>query len=160
MTAKNDDFTQLARTSDANGDSPIAPAPANDGLCPLCDPQGRLIVQVYTGSPVITGPQSLSGDGAQVLTRQVKASAGTLYQAWGAQDTAVQLWLMLFNIAAGPPAGVPFIAAIPVNTTNGMFSMSFGEGLTLGTGIHLAFSTTPYAYAVPVAGGSISALYR
>lgn len=157
--AKTDDFTQFARVSDANGDSPIGAASPDDGSAPLCDAEGRLIAVLYNGS-IISSAASLADSGAAGIGLQVKATAGKLYQAWGCQTTAAQLWALLFDIAAGPPAGAPAFAAVPV-PSNGAFSMVFGEGLDFSTGIHIAFSTGPFVYVAPgVGAGWISALYR
>lgn len=157
---KLDDFTQLARVSDASGNSALGAAATDDGLSPLCDPHGRLIVVGYTGGTLPTAAQSVGDSGAAGIGLLVKASAGILYQAWGCQTSGAQLWALLYNIAAGPPAGAPAYAAVPV-PNNGGFSMSFAEGLNFSTGIFIALSTTPFVYAAPGAGaGWISALYR
>lgn len=157
---KTDDFTQLARVSNPDGTTPLVPAAAvNDGLAPLCDDQGRLITVLYTGS-IISGPLSLADIGAAGIGLQAKATAGKLYQCWGNQTTAATLWALLYDIAAGPPAGVPMVAGVPI-PSNGAFSFNFPEGLDFSTGIFIALSTGPNAYAAPGAGaGWISALYR
>lgn len=158
MVAKNQDNTQLARVSDVNGDSPIAAAPADDGLAPLCDSDGHLIVQQYTGSELVTGPQLLADGGGQIVTLVAKAAAGTLYQAFGAQSVAARLWLMVFDDATAPPAGAPYISALPVNQF-GVYSMTF-EGLEFSNGILLSYSTNQFVYAAAPAGGGITAIYR
>lgn len=156
---KLDDFTQFARVSNPTGDSPLGAANPDDGLSPLCDAQGRLIAVIYNGS-IISAAASLADSGAAGIGLAVKATAGKLYQAWGCQTTAAQLWALLYDIAAGPPAGAPAFAAVPV-PSNGAFSMTFPEGLDFSTGIYIAFSTGPFAYVAPGAGaGWISALYR
>lgn len=154
------DFTQFARVSNADGSTPLAPAASpDDGLAPLCDDQGRLISVIYNGS-IISAAASLADIGAAGIGLQVKVTAGKLYQAWGNQTTAAQLWALLYDIAAGPPAGAPMVAGVPI-PSNGAFSMSFPEGLDFATGIFIALSTGPNAYAAPGAGaGWISALYR
>jgi hypothetical protein len=153
------DFTQLARVSNADGTTALLPAAAvNDGLAPLCDDQGRLITVLYNGS-IISGPLSLADIGAVGIGLSVKATAGKLYQAWGNNASGALLWALLYDIAAGPPAGAPAVAALPV-PNNGAFSWVFGEGLDFATGIFVAFSTGPNAYVAPAVGGWISALYR
>jgi hypothetical protein len=44
MTLKSDDNTQFARVANADGSSPLGAAAPGDGLAPLCDAQGHLIV--------------------------------------------------------------------------------------------------------------------
>lgn len=157
---KTEDTTQFARVADANGDSALGAAPADSGLAALCDFHGRLIVVPYVGGALVNTAQSSADSGAAGIGLLVKASAGKLYQAWGVQTSGAQLYALLYNIAAGPPAGAPIAAAIAV-PNNGNFSMSFGEGLDFSTGIFIALSTTPYTYTAPAAGiGWISALYR
>lgn len=157
--SKTEDTTQFARVSDANGDSPLGAASPDDGLAPLCDAQGRLISVIYNGS-IISQAASLADSGAAGIGLAVKATAGKLYQAWGCQTTAALLWALLYDIAAGPPAGAPAFAAVPC-PSNGAFSMFFPEGLDFSTGIYIAFSTQPFAYVAPgVGAGWISALYR
>jgi len=51
MVAKSNDNTQFARVSNPDGSSPLGAAAVGDGLAPLCDDQGHLIVS--SGGAVI-----------------------------------------------------------------------------------------------------------
>lgn len=159
-TGKLDDFSQFARCCDAFGDNPVGGAVPNDGRSPLCDLDGRLIVVPFSGGHLSNVALSRADMGAAGLGFLVNVGETWLHQAWGVQTTAAQLWLLMYNIAAGPPAGAPWVAPIPV-PSNGGFSFANGDGLGFAAGCFLTFSTTPYVYTAPGAGaGWITALYR
>lgn len=156
---KTAQYTQFARVGNPDGSSPIAAASPNQALAPLVDEDGRLIVVPFTGAPIPTGDLIRADSGGAALTLQAKASAGRLYQAWGTQIATAILWLQLFDLAAGPPAGSPFVAPIPI-LQNGIWSFAIPNGLALNIGILLALSTTAYTYTAPAAGGWFTALYN
>lgn len=160
MVAKLDDNTQFGRVADAAGNSPIGAAPADDGLAPLLDSHGRLLVVPYTGGPAPSTPISRADSGALTTFLLVKASPGTLYQAWGSQVSGVALWLQIYDLAVAPPAGAPYAAPIPV-LNNGVWSLVFPQGLAFTTGILLALSTTMPNYTAPgPVCGWFTGLYR
>lgn len=158
---KLDDNSQFARCCDSYGDNPLGGAIANDGRSPLCDLDGRLIVVPFTGGHLENVNLSLADMGAAGLGLLVNAGETWLYQAWGLQTSGAQLYALVYNIAAGPPAGAPYIAPVPV-PNNGGFSITFPPGgLGFSTGCFVTFSTTPFTYTAPGAGaGWISAMYR
>jgi hypothetical protein len=161
MTVKLLDNTQFGRVSTVAGASPIAVAPPNDGLAPLLDGSGRLIVVPFIGGSLLTVPTFIDSQ-AVVLWQLISAVACNLTQAWGAQASGGLLWLQLFNLAAGPPGGavVPRAAPIPV-PNNGMWSLVFGDGgLSFTTGLVIAYSTTQATYTAPAIGGWISGFVR
>lgn len=159
MPTKNDDNTQFGRAANADGSSPIGVGAANDGLAPLLDTEGRLITVPYVGGAALGISPTLVDSGAVVINQLISGAAAKLYQCWGNQVSGAMLWFMLFNVAATPPAGAPYVAAIPV-PSGGMFSCTFSEGLDFSTGIVGAWSTSQVTYVAPIIGGWISGLIR
>ena len=78
MTLKSDDNTQFARVANADGSSPLGAAAPGDGLAPLCDAQGHLIVS--SGGAVINFAldRTSNADGSSPAGAQ---AAGTLQPA-------------------------------------------------------------------------------
>lgn len=158
MTVKSDDNTQFGRVANFDGTTPIAAAAANDGLAPLCDSEGRLITVPFVGGSILSSSPLRTDSGAAVLWNMIVSAPATLFQAFGSQASGGLLWAMLFDAAAGPPVGIPFVAALPVQN-NGMWNYSFNRGLSFANGILVAYSTSNLAYAAPAAGGWITGLY-
>lgn len=159
MVAKNNDNTQFSRVSNADGTSPLGAAPINDALAPLVDSHGRLIVTPFVGGGLISAPPTRVDSAAVVQWQLISAAACKLFQAWGSQVSGALLWVQLFNIAAGPPAGAPYVAPIPCNN-QGMWSVNFPDGLNFPTGLVIGYSTAHPAYALPAVGGWITGLIR
>lgn len=156
---KNDDNTQFGRVNNADGTSPIGTATVNDGLAPLLDQHGRLVVTQFIGGGVLSTPVTPVDSAGVVLWQLISAASGKLFQAWGSQNSGAALWVQLFNVAAGPPAGAPYVAPVPC-VSGGMWSMNFPEGLAFGTGLVIAYSTAHAAYAAPAVGGWITGHIR
>jgi hypothetical protein len=144
-----------------DGSNPGGAGAVNTLQIPLLDNQGRLVVVPYAGGSILSGAPAFVDSAAVTLWHLVSAVPAKLYQAWGAQDSGGLLWLQFFDLAAGPPGGavVPKSAPIPVDSP-GLWSQSFPEGISFGTGIVIAYSTTQSTYTAPVTGGWISALIR
>jgi len=148
-------------TANADGSNPGGAAAPNTLQIPLLDSHGRAITVPYVGGSILSGAPTFADSQAVVLWYLLSPAACKLYQAWGAQASGAQLWLQLFNLAAGPPGGavVPRAAPIPV-PNNGMWSFNFPEGLSFVTGLVIAYSTTQSTYTAPVTGGWISGFIR
>lgn len=148
-------------TGNADGSNPGGAGAVNTLQIPQLDAQGRLVVVPYAGGSILSGAPTFVDSAGVVLWKLVSAAAAKLYQAWGAHDEGVLLWLQVFNLAAGPPGGavVPLMAPIPVDSP-GYWSLSFPDGISAGTGIVIAYSTTQSTYTAPSTGGWISALIR
>lgn len=159
MVAKNNDNTQFSRVSNANGTSPLGASPINDALAPLVDSHGRLIITPYVGGGLVSGALTRVDSAAIVQWQLVSAAACKLFQAFGSQVTGALLWVHFFNIAAGPPAGAPFVAPIPCND-QGVWSVNFPDGLDFSTGLVIGYSTAHQPYALPAVGGWITGLIR
>jgi len=154
MANKSGANTQFGRVSDASGNSPLGALPADNGLAPLCDPHGRLITVPYSVSSL--GTPNYNDSAGVVPWLLVVAGAAKLLQAWGSQASGGLLWLHLFDLAAGAPAGLPLCAPLPV-PNNGMWSHSFPHGLSFNNGVLIAYSTSNLGYVAPTIGGWISA---
>lgn len=147
-------------TSNADGSNPGGAGAANTMQIPLVDSHGRTIVVPYVGGSILSGAQTRVDSGAVVLWQLVSAAACKLYQAFGSQSSGGLLWALLFDLAAGPPgAATPYVSGLPVQN-NGMWSLSFPEGLSFATGLVIAYSTVLTGYTAPAAGGWITALIR
>lgn len=159
MVAKNDDTTQFARVSNADGTSPLGAVPIDDGLAPLCDDHGRLIITPFVGGGLINDPPTRVDSAGVVAWQLISAAPCKLYQAWGSQVSGVLLWVHLFNIVAGPPAGAPAVAPIVCND-QGIWSLNVPDGLDFSTGLVIGYSTAHTPYALPAVGGWITGLIR
>jgi hypothetical protein len=150
----------LDRTANADGSSPSGPQAPGVLQPSLCDSHGRLLSVPYLNGQQLSDLLIRVDSGAIVLWQLISAVPCKLYQAFGAQASGSQLWIHLFDLAAGPPGGaVPYMSALPV-PNNGMWSHAFGEGLAFTAGCVIAYSTVITGYTAPVTGGWISALIR
>lgn len=159
MTVKTPANTQFGRVSNADGSSPLGAVAADDGLAPLVDSHGRVIVTPLVGGEILTSGPTLVDSAGVTGWKLMSAAACKLYQAWGSQISGVTLWVQLFNIAAGPPAGAPYVAPVVCND-QGIWSLNFPEGLSFSTGLVIAYSTAHTPYAAPAVGGWVSGLIR
>lgn len=123
-----------------------APTPIGAGSSGplLCDASGRLIVCLNVpNGPVVNGAgQMLWVDSsAYAGSGVIKASAGTLYQITGVNDTASAAWLQIFDSATAPAA-----SAVPKFTyklaVNEKYNLPFPMGRAFANGISWGLSST------------------
>jgi len=118
MVAKSQDTTQFARVANPDGTSPIGAAPVGDGLAPLCDEQGRLIVSSGGASLNFALDRTANADGSSPTGAQV---AGTyqpsLCDAHGRQLSAS----LVANADGSNPggAGAPNTLKMPLLDAHG-----------------------------------------
>ena len=110
----------------------------------LVDANGRLVVTLNVpNGPVINGAgQMLWNDStAYAGTGIIKASAGTLYQITGVNDTASAAWLQIFDKATVPAANdVPkFTYKLAANEK---YNLPFPMGRPFTNGIAWGLSST------------------
>lgn len=159
MPTKNDDNTQFARIANSSGNNPLGGGGSNDGTCLLTDEHGRLLVVPTTGGVAEVEPPIKYDSAANVTWGLVYNDAVALYQAFGSQNSGIDLWVHFRDIAAGPLAGVSDIAPIPC-PDGSAWSVSFPQGWTTGNGLVIGYSINQSSVVLPTNGGWITALYR
>jgi hypothetical protein len=118
MVAKSQDTTQFARVANPDGTSPIGVAPVGDGLAPLCDEHGRLIVSSGGATLNFALDRTANVDGTSPTGAQV---AGTyqpsLCDAHGRQLSAS----LVANANGANPggAGAPNTLKMPLLDAHG-----------------------------------------
>lgn len=153
---KTQDNTQFALVA-TNGARPM-PLTPGEGIEPLADSQGRLYVLVANG-PVPPGETidyyDNGGAFAPQITAVVRATPGSLVRVYGFKTAAGVEYVQLYNLAAGPPSGVPF-AQFPVGQ-NGTFSLDFATPRPLSVGLVVALSTSPTSFVAAAASMWVNA---
>lgn len=122
--------------------------PAGDGGEPLIDTESRIWTR-DAGSPIDPGTPLIRYDNGGAFAGQttavISAAPATLIRVFGFKTGGGVEYLQLYDLAAGPPAGVPF-AQLPV-AQDGSFSLDFGiTGRPLVTGLVAALSTSAVAF--------------
>lgn len=150
---KNMEFTQFARTADANGNrtKPVTTALNPDyGTELLTDNQGRLIVRVAGSNGF--GGNSFGTAGGLTSGFQISSVANTkLAQLTGFNNNATQRWLQIFNTVGAPaPFAVPSFSIIVPGNSNFSYQPALPRNFT--TGIYVASSITPNIFTT--AGGT------
>jgi hypothetical protein len=148
---KSNDNTQWARVS-SDGTRAV-PLPDGDGIEPLATPDGVVWVRT-AGSPIDPSvPLTRYDNGAAFAaqgTAVVSAVPATLIRVFGFKTGPNIEYVQLYDLAGGPPAGVPF-AQFAV-AQNADFSLDFGiTGRPLATGLVVALSTAATAFAAAAA---------
>ena len=158
MAVKNDDNSQYGIVRSAGQQAGLT---EGHGGYPTLDADGRLVVVGPTNGFMLNGSLSLykrTNHFYGVLT------AGPLYlfQAWGMIDpaAAVQNYVHFFDSVADPPAGGPFIPALPIQSGGGMWSVTFQEGLRFATGLTIGYSQTWNTWLQAAVGGAFAALVK
>lgn len=158
MALKNDDNSQFAVVHASGQQAGLV---ESHGGYPTLDADGRLVVVSPTNGFMLTGAQQLYKRNANVYGVLV-SGACYLFQAWGSMDpaTAVQNWVHFFNATADPPAGAPFIPALPVVAGGGMWSVNYPEGLLFSIGLTIGYSSTYSTWTAAATGGQFAALVK
>lgn len=151
---KTEDNTQFARVAEATGLAPAGQSGSpNDGLAPLCDSEGRLIVVTAAGGGGGGGIVN-SDSTALESSRQLLAAPGTLIVLYGFNASAAMLYLQTFDqlgaLAGGEvPAGgnLPVPAGEFFSLVPGPYGRAFATGIVVGLSTTLATYTAPGAAA-------------
>lgn len=118
MVAKSQDTTQFARVANPDGTSPIGAAPIGDGLAPLCDDQGRLIVSGGGATLNFALDRTSNTNGVSPLGPQIPGTyQPSLCDAHGRQITSA----LTSNADGSNPggAGAPNTLQIPLVDAHG-----------------------------------------
>lgn len=158
MSLKNKDNSQFAIVRASGQQAGLV---EGHGAYPTLDDAGRLVVVTLTGGTLLTGPNYLykrTGNFYGVLV----TNPCYLFQAWGSINplAAVQNWVHFFNSTADPPAGTPYIPALPLEPGGAMWSVSFPEGLYFSTGLTIGYSQTYGSWLQAAQGGQFAALVK
>lgn len=152
---KTDDNTQFARVAEATGLAPAGTTGSpGDGLAPLCDDQGRLLVVTASPGGGASGTVTNSDSAALESSRILLASAGRLLIVYGFNDSAADLYLQTFDQAGALAGGeVPVGCNLPVpageffSLVPGPYGREFANGIVVGLSTTLATYTAPGAAA-------------
>ncbi len=146
---KTQDNTQFALVA-TNGARPV-PLTPGEGIEPLADSEGRLIVNVASIGPAPGAVIYYDNGGAFAAqsVANVAAVSRTLIRVYGFKTAAGVEYLQLYNTAGGVPVGTPF-AQFPV-PQDGAFSLDYGNGRLLSAGLVVALSTTATVYTAAAA---------
>lgn len=143
MVAKNEDNTQFARIADALGNSPIGPLPIGDGVAPLADDNGRLIVRDSGLAPVQASMIVGVATAPPLVNFQMTVGPTRVFQIWASHNNVATQWLQMFDSAAPPAAlAVPLYATLPIPQA-GVGSLVVPTGLLMLAGFNIGFSSTP-----------------
>lgn len=152
---KTNDNTQwgLASSDGTRATAGAVAAADGDGIEPTVDLDGRIWAR-DAASPIVPGSPLIRYDNggafAPQATAVVAAAPATLLRVYGFKTGANVEYVQLYDLAAGPPAGVPFAQfAVP---QDGNFSLDFGAtGRPLVNGLVVALSTSAIGFAGAVA---------
>lgn len=121
-----------------------------------CDASGRLLVNAGAINT------TWADGGASVAERQVKASAGRLWQIFGRNTGGSPLWIFIFNATARPANGSTAALFVPIRVAAGeSFSVVLDRARAFSTGLYWGISSTDATFTY-ASGGTfvVSAEYE
>jgi hypothetical protein len=159
---KNLENNQFARTSDSTGKRTAFVNQSDQGIEPLSDNNGRLIVRIAddSGFIILNPTYSNYRSGALLAGDTISAASANLIMIYGFNNSAGTRYLQIFNRTSAPsPGNVPDISILVPTATQLSLSLPGVLGQLFNTGIRYQSSTTPATFTAGGADFWINSVY-